>query len=156
MSVTVTLNFSFGMYLPNLVNVPAVTGKIVRKKKGASIYVLFETDRVYDPKRKFNVPKRVIIGKLVSDADDALMQPNENFLKHFPGADLQPDEPPSRRSNTLHAGTFLAFASIVREYKLDELLEQSFGAKAGFVLDLALYLIVAEDKAWKYYPDYAS
>ena len=79
MSVTATLNFNFGMYLPNLVNVPAVTGKIVRKKKGASIYVLFETDRVYDPKRKFNVPKRVIIGKLVSDADDALMQPNENF-----------------------------------------------------------------------------
>lgn len=143
------------MYLPNLVNVPTVTGKIVRKKKGASIYVLFETDRVYDPKRKFNVPKRVIIGKLVSDAEDALMQPNENFLKHFPDADLQPNEPPSRRSNTLHAGTFLAFASIVREYELDELLEQSFGAKAGFVLDLALYLIVAEDNAGQYYPDYA-
>lgn len=49
MSVTTTLNFSLGMYLPNLVNVPTVTGKIVRKKKGASIYVLFETDRVYDP-----------------------------------------------------------------------------------------------------------
>ena len=49
------------MYLPNLVNVPTVTGKIVRKKKGASIYVLFETDRVYDPKRKFNLSSLLIV-----------------------------------------------------------------------------------------------
>ena len=45
------------MYFSTPVKVPAVSGKIVRKKQGACTYVLFETERVYDPKRRFNVPK---------------------------------------------------------------------------------------------------
>lgn len=44
------------MYFSTPVKVPAVSGKIVRKKQGACTYVLFETERVYDPKRRFNVP----------------------------------------------------------------------------------------------------
>ena len=78
------------MYFSTPVKVPAVSGKIVRKKQGACTYVLFETERVYDPKRRFNVPKRVIIGKLLSDGEDDLMLPNERFLKHFPDAQLSP------------------------------------------------------------------
>lgn len=143
------------MYFSTPVKVPAVSGKIVRKKQGACTYVLFETERVYDPKRRFNVPKRVIIGKLLSDGEDDLMLPNERFLKHFPDAQLSPGEPPSKRSGTLRAGTYLAFAAIIKEYGLDKLLEASFGDKAGFILDLASYLIVSEDNAGQYYPDYA-
>ena len=143
------------MYFSTPVKVPAVSGKIVRKKQGACTYVLFETERVYDPKRRFNVPKRVIIGKLLSDGEDDLMLPNERFLKHFPDAQLSPSEPPSKRSGTLRAGTYLAFAAIIKEYGLDKLLEASFGDKAGFILDLASYLIVSEDNAGQYYPDYA-
>ena len=89
------------MYFSTPVKVPAVSGKIVRKKQGACTYVLFETERVYDPKRRFNVPKRVIIGKLLSDGEDDLMLPNERFLKHFPDAQLSPSDPPSKRSGTL-------------------------------------------------------
>ena len=88
------------MYFSTPVKVPAVSGKIVRKKQGACTYVLFETERVYDPKRRFNVPKRVIIGKLLSDGEDDLMLPNERFLKHFPDAQLSPSDPPSKRSGT--------------------------------------------------------
>ena len=69
------------MYFSPPVKVPAVSGKIVRKKQGACTYVLFETERVYDPKRRFNVPKRVIIGKLLSDGEDDLMLPNVNFQR---------------------------------------------------------------------------
>ena len=108
------------MYFSTPVKVPAVSGKIVRKKQGACTYVLFETERVYDPKRRFNVPKRVIIGKLLSDGEDDLMLPNERFLKHFPDAQLSPSEPPSKRSGTLRAGTYLAFAAIIKEYGLDK------------------------------------
>ena len=83
------------------------------------------------------------------------MLPNERFLKHFPDAQLSPSDPPSKRSGTLRAGTYLAFAAIIKEYGLDKLLEASFGDKAGFILDLASYLIVSEDNAGQYYPDYA-
>ena len=34
-------------------------------------------------------------------------------------------------------------------------LKRLFGDKAGFILDLASYLIVSEDNAGQYYPDYA-
>ena len=57
------------MYSSSHIQVPDVPGKIVRRKKGNGIYVLYEVARVYDPKRQFNVPKRVIIGKLVSDGE---------------------------------------------------------------------------------------
>ena len=72
------------MYLSSYIRVPNNPGKIIRRKKGENIYILYEVARVYDPKRQFNVPKRVVIGKLVSDAADAMMQPNEKFLQLFP------------------------------------------------------------------------
>ena len=119
------------------------------------IYVLFEVGRVYDPKRQFNVPQRVTIGKLVSEADNTQMQPNEKFLELFPECRPLPQEQASVRSNTISAGTFIALDSIVREYKLRQLLDDAFGRDAGFILDLAAYMIVSEDNAAQYYPDYA-
>ena len=44
---------------------------------------------------------------------------------------------------------------LIREYKLRQLLDDAFGRDAGFILDLAAYMIVSEDNAAQYYPDYA-
>ena len=143
------------MYLSSFISIPNNPGKIVRRKKGDNTYVLYEVARVYDPKRQFNVPKRVVIGKLVSDTDDAMMQPNEKFLQLFPEARQSLLEAPSKRSNTLQVGSYIALASVIREYKLEELLKDAFDDKAGLILDLACYCIVTEDNAAQYYPDYA-
>lgn len=143
------------MYHKTPVKVPSANGKIVFKKQNENVYVLYEIDRVYNPKRQYNVPKRVIIGKVVPDSDKELMFPNEKFLEYFPDVQVAPSEMPSKRSSTLRTGAHIAFSSIIKEYKLDELLEKHFGEYAGFVLDLACYLIVNEDNAGQYYPDYA-
>ena len=143
------------MYRSSYIPVPNEPGKIVRRKKGNSIYVLYEIGRVYDPKRQFNVPKRVIIGKLASDEPDALMQPNEKYFELFPEIQQSLLEPPSKRSNTLQVGLYFALASIIRECRLDKLLQDAFGDKAGLLLDLACYCIATEDNAAQYYPDYA-
>ena len=143
------------MYSSSHIQVPDVPGKIVRRKKGNGIYVLYEVARVYDPKRQFNVPKRVIIGKLVSDAADAMMQPNEKFFELFPESRQSLLELPSKRSNTLQVGSYIALASVIRECQLEKLLENAFGDKAGLILDLASYCIVMEDNAAQYYPEYA-
>lgn len=144
------------MYLSQHTKVPDAPGKITFKKKGGSTYVLYETGRVYNKQRQWNVPQRAIIGKLVDESDRTLMQPNERFLELFPETpQIAPKELPSRRSSMLHAGTFIAFSAIIREYRLRELLEASFGEDAGFILDLASYLIITEDNAGQYYPDYA-
>ena len=142
------------MYLSATVKVPEIPGKITRRKVGTNVYVLFEVGRVYDPKRQFNVPQRVTIGKLVSEADNTQMQPNEKFLELFPECRPLPQEQASVRSNTISAGTFIALDSIVREYKLRQLLDDAFGRDAGFILDLAAYMIVSEDNAAQYYPDW--
>lgn len=143
------------MYLSSSIPVPKNPGKIVRRKKGENVYVLYEVARVYDQKRQYNVPKRVVIGKLVSDADDAMMQPNEKFLQLFPEAQNYLLELPSKRSNTLRVGSYIALASVIQECQLEELLQDVFGDKAGLVLDLACYCIITEDNAAQYYPDYA-
>ena len=53
------------MYLDFLVEIPDVKGKITRKPKGDAVYINYEYGREYDRNRKYNIPKRVIIGKLV-------------------------------------------------------------------------------------------
>lgn len=143
------------MYRSSCIPVPNEPGKIVRRKKGNSIYVLYEIGRVYDPKRQFNVPKRVIIGKLTSDEPDAKMLPNEKYFELFPEVQQSLLEPPSKRSNTLQVGLYFALASIIRECRLDKLLQDAFGDKVGLLLDLACYCITTEDNAAQYYPDYA-
>lgn len=143
------------MYRSSCIPVPNEPGKIVRRKKGNSIYVLYEIGRVYDPKRQFNVPKRVIIGKLTSDEPDAMMLPNEKYFELFPEVQQSLLEPPSKRSNTLQVGLYFALASIIRECRLDKLLQDAFGDKAGLLLDLACYCITTEDTAAQYYSDYA-
>lgn len=143
------------MYSSSHIQVPDTPGKIVRRKKGNGIYVLYEVALVYDPKRQFNVPKRVIIGKLVFDAADAMMQPNEKFFELFPESRQSLLELPSKRSNTLLVGSYIALASVIRECQLEKLLENACGDKAGLILDLASYCIVMEDNAAQYYPEYA-
>ena len=143
------------MYLSETVKIPEIPGKITRRKMGNNVYVLLETGRVYDPKRQFNIPHRVTIGKLVAGTDEPLMQPNEKFLELFPEQRPVPQEQAPVRSKTISAGTFIALDAVVREYKLRDLLENAFGSDAGFILDLAAYMIICEDNAAQYYPDYA-
>ena len=143
------------MYLDCLVKVPEIPGKIVYKKKGPSTYVLYENGRSYDPKKRFNQPKRVIIGKL-SGADKSMMQPNTGYLEQFPYAELPDEKAEPLRSRCLRAGTFIVLRKIIEDYKLKDMLSAYFGIKdAGLLLDLAAYSIITESNVAQHYPDYA-
>ena len=63
------------MYFDFLVKVPETSGKITTKAKGNAMYVYYEVGREYRKDKRYNVPKRVGIGKL-SKADPTMM----NFL----------------------------------------------------------------------------
>lgn len=142
------------MYLKTLVKIPEIKGKITLKTKGGSVYVNYEYGREYDPERKFNIPKRVTIGK-ASKADLSMMQPNQNFLLHFPDAVLPEAEAQVKRSSCLRVGAFIALQKIVEGYKLPEILGHYFEPKdKNLFLDLMLYSIITENNAGQYYPDY--
>ena len=142
------------MYLKALVDIPDVSGKIVTQRKKDSTYIFYEYDRVYDPVRKYNVPKRAVIGKLSPD-DERKMYPNGNFLKYFPTAELSHINRDVSRSCCLRVGSWLVIKDIIRHYDLFGLVEDIIGRDAGLFLDLAAFSIVSENNAGQYYPDYA-
>ena len=142
------------MYLDFLVKIPFVQGKITRRKKKDAVYVEYEYDRIYDPVRQYTFPKRVTIGKL-SETDPELMQPNQNFLKYFPDAELPEKKNRTSRSSCLRVGAYFVLRKIIEEYNLVELLGGYFEQRdLGLFLDLAVYSIIAENNAAQYYPDY--
>lgn len=142
------------MYLDFLVKIPFVQGKITRRKKKDAVYVEYEYDRIYDPVRQYTFPKRVTIGKL-SETDPELMQPNQNFLKYFPDAELPETKNRTSRSSCLRVGAYFVLHKIIEEYNLVELLGGYFEQRdLGLFLDLAVYSIIAENNAAQYYPDY--
>lgn len=116
--------------------------------------MLFEYERVYDPVRKFNVPKRSIIGK-VSEGDASLMYPNENYQRHFPAAVLPEERSDANRSCCLRIGAYLVIDKVAREYGLPAMLGKQLGKDSGLLLDLACYSIISEGNAAQYYPDFA-
>ena len=143
------------MYLDGKVPVPQVEGKITVKKVRGTQYVYFETGRVYDKTRKFNVPRRRLVGKM---AGDGWMVPNENYAKFFPRkapkARNGRGEAP-QRSACVRAGTFLVLRKIAEEKGLSGILERLFSKEdAAMLLDLAAYSVVCEDNAAQYFPDY--
>ena len=142
------------MYLDCLVKIPFVQGKITRRKKKDVVYIEYEYDRIYDPVRQYTFPKRVTIGKL-SETDPELMQPNQNFLKYFPDAELPETKNRTSRSSCLRVGAYFVLRKIIEEYNLVELLGGYFEQRdLGLFLDLAVYSIIAENNAAQYYPDY--
>jgi len=118
------------------------------------VYIEYEYDRIYDPVRQYTFPKRVTIGKL-SETDPELMQPNQNFLKYFPDAELPETKNRTSRSSCLRVGAYFVLRKIIEEYNLAELLGGYFEQRdLGLFLDLAVYSIIAENNAAQYYPDY--
>jgi len=143
------------MYLDFTVKIPEIAGKITMKPKGNTVYVDYEYDRVYNPVKHYNVPKRTTIGKMVAGSSDT-MYPNSNFLKYFPETEFPEDKAVTARSSCLRLGSYAVIKKIVENYGLESILAKHMPAKdVKLFLDLAAYSIVAENNAAQYYPSYA-
>jgi transposase len=142
------------MYYDFTIGIPDAPGKIVLKKKGDAVYVQYEYSRVYDAGRKFNIPRRAIIGKVCRE-NSLLMHPNEKYQEYFPSEVLPEERPDSYRSCCLRIGSYLIIDKVIQEYGLAKMLEKYLGKDSGLLLDLACCSIISEDNAAQYYPDFA-
>jgi transposase len=142
------------MYFNSTVKIPDSKGKIITKKKGDASYILYQYGTEYNKDKKYSVPKRCIIGK-VSEKDPSLMFPNEKFETYFPNADIPEVLPYAYRSCSLKIGSYIVIQKLIDEYKLKDLLKKRFGDDTGLILDLIAYLIIEEENAGQYYPDFA-
>ena len=142
------------MYYDFSMPVPKEKGKILFKKKGNSSYYLYEYEREYKKDKQYVIPKRSIIGKLLSDNSERMF-PNENYQKYFPNAVLPEERSEAYRSCCLRIGSYVAIQKILQEYELPAMLKKRLGKDSGLFLDLVSYMIVDEENAGQYYPDYA-
>lgn len=142
------------MYSETRVKIPEEIGKVTRKKIKGTTYIYYQLERVYDPVKKYSIPKSTPIGKLCED-DTSMMIPNEKYLALLPDAELPDRKSHSHRSSCLRVGAYMVLRRIIAEYRLDEMLSDLIGKDSGLFLDLAVYSIITENNAGQYYPDYA-
>ena len=142
------------MYFNTTVKIPEIKGKIITKKKGATTYILYQYGNEYNPEKQYSVPLRAIVGKACVD-NPSLMFPNEKFQIYFPDTQLPEELPFAYRSCCLKIGSCAIIRKVLDEYKLMPMLRKRFGDDTGFILDLVSYLIIEEENAGQYYPDYA-
>lgn len=137
------------MFLKDKIEIPNEEGKIVINRNK---YVMYEIDRKYDNKKKYNVPIRVSVGKVT---EDGKMIPNSNYIKYFYDSKISNESRKNERSSCIRIGTYILIKKIVEEKKLNEILEKVFGEYAGLIIDLASFMIVEESNANQYYEYYA-
>ena len=145
------------MYLKCLLDIPIVPGKLVERVNGSTTYILYEYGRTYDKVTQHTTPRRAVIGKK-SKADPTKMQPNHNFLIHFPDVEIPEErhDEKGEHSSCLRIGTYLVIRKILAEYGIPETLDKYMSPKErGLFLDFLTYSIVTENNAGQYYPDYA-
>jgi len=142
------------MYFKFTVSIPRENGKIIKKKKGDSTYVLYQYGQEYKPEKKYAIPQRVSIGKVNPDDPDTMF-PNEHFQEYFPDAEPDEELADAYRSCSLKIGSYAVIRKILEEYGIPEILRKHFGKDSGLMLDLVSYMIIEEENAGQYYPDFA-
>ena len=142
------------MYYDCAVQIPDAKGKLITRNKGGATYILYQYGFDYKPDKKYAVPKRTVIGKVLP-SDKTMMVPNENFQTYFPDVLLPEELPEAYRSCCLRIGSYTIIRYVLQEYKLPQLLLKQFGKDCGLLLDLVAYMIVEEENAGQYYPDFA-
>jgi len=142
------------MYLKTSVEIPAAKGKIITKSKGGSIYVLFQYGRKYIHEKRYSIPQRAVIGKLLP-GQPGRMQPNERFREYFPEIAVSDEMHDNTRSCALRIGSYIVIKKILDEYSLPSMISRQFSEDSGLLLDLVSYLIVEEENAGQHYPDFA-
>lgn len=142
------------MYYNYSVKIPLIRGKIITKKKGDATYVLYQYGQQYNAEKKYAIPQRTIIGKLRAD-EPHMMYPNEKFQDYFPEVNLPDELPEAYRSCCLKIGSYAVIQKVLQEYQLTEQLAKWFPQDCGLFLDIMAYLIVDEENAGQYYPDFA-
>ena len=141
-------------YYSGLVDYPHDNHKVTKKMaENGKYYVRLETDRKYNPEKKYNVPVRVTIGVL-DENDNTKMHPNENFKIYFPDVKIEKEDEESNRSQCLRVGAYSLIKNMFNETKLNDIINPLFKDKGGLIKDLVSYEIIEESNVMQHFEDY--
>ena len=142
------------MYFKEAVKIPDVQGKIIKRKMSGKQYIQYQYGSDYIKEKQYALPRRTVIGRAV-ETDSDMMFPNEKYFEYFPDESVPQFRNSSGRSCGLNIGAWIVIDKIIQEYHLDSLVRNEVEDKPGLLLDLAAFMIITEDNAGFYYPDYA-
>ena len=141
-------------YYSGLVDYPHDNHKVTKKMaENGKYYVRLETDRKYNPEKKYNVPVRVTIGVL-DENDNTKMHPNENFKIYFPDVKIEKEDEECNRSQCLRVGAYSLIKNMFNETKLNDIINPLFKDKGGLIKDLVSYEIIEESNVMQHFEDY--
>ena len=141
-------------YYSGLVDYPHDNHKVTKKMaENGKYYVRLETDRKYNPEKKYNVPVRVTIGVL-DENDNTKMHPNENFKIYFPDVKIEKEDEECNRSQCLRVGAYSLIKNMFNETKLNDIINPLFKDKGGLIKDLVSYEIIDESNVMQHFEDY--
>ena len=103
--------------------------------------------------KKYNVPKRVVIGKLNDENDRSLMIPNENYHEYFHSEISNNDIVENKRSNVLSIGTYLVINSLLKSSAIQIKMDEIFQETSDLLIDLAAYSFVYKNCNNLFYND---
>ena len=142
------------MYYDSAIQTPMVKGKIITKKKGSAVYILYQYGTDYNSVKQYSIPKRTIIGKQVP-TDPSRMYPNDRYQEFFPDAVFPEERSEADRSCCMRIGSYIVIRYVLEEYQLPKILFKRLGTSARLFLDLVAFSIIDQDNAGQYYPDFA-
>jgi transposase len=119
-------------------------------KQRNCIYVYHVVDSDYKKDKQYVIDKRVSIGKMI---DDEYMHPNDNYFLYYSLEDVEEKEP--EFSDALQVATVALLQKIMKDTKLDELLNEVHGENAAIIKDLVCYVIIRQSSTMQHYSDYA-
>lgn len=120
-------------------------------KRNGSVYVYHVLESKYIPEKKYNVDKKVCIGKMI---DEQYMNPNDNYFKYYDHQVETMAEPPLF-SDSIKMGNNLVISKVLKDIDLLELIDSIHGEDSKLIMDLISYFIVCEDSVMQHYRDYA-
>lgn len=123
-------------------------------KRGKNVYVYHVLKSDYDPVRKFNIDKKVCIGKLEVPNDPEYMLTNDKFPLYYPEEWAKYEElpEPPLMSDTVRAGTFVALRHIATKTGLRGIMQDIYGEEdTARLLDLLCFVITDETAVFSRY-----
>ena len=112
------------------------------------------TEAKYNKDKRYSIPQRSIVG-----SSPLRMKLSCILTRSFNSTSRMqkiPEELPyAYRSCCLKIGACIIVQKAIDKYKHWPMLQKQFGKNTGLLLELAAYLIIDEENAGQYYPDYA-
>ncbi|MGZ9453809.1 IS1634 family transposase, partial [Mycoplasma sp. AC157] len=117
------------------VKLPIKNAKISRQKNVKYVQLVIESK--YDKVKKYQVDKKVLIGKATED--EKFLIPNDNYFNYFGEETLIEVESEQKFSESMSIGQYFVYQFVFKKLGIDSILKNMYGVKSDLLQGLACF-----------------